>query len=153
MNHPVIFTAFENAERRYAIANAANANANPNDINENVKIYIIFKRVGIFYKESYYILTGTREEVAYKCIKAYQEVEQEKLEYPRADHIELLDTPMDSWCNESCIYKRMPCCRNNTIVKCATNWSHTEYTSNEELNYFTANIKPEYYTNFSVDYM
>lgn len=46
MDHPIITNAFENAERR----------------NES-KIYITFKRDGIFYKDTYLILQGNKYEV------------------------------------------------------------------------------------------
>jgi len=135
MDHPVISKAFEQ------------------NISGNGKIYLIFKREGLFYKDSYYILTGTREEVELKIKMAYEDVESEKRDYPLADNNELLDTPFDSWCNESCIYKRMPCCDNNTLVKCATNWTHTEHTSDDDLNAFVENIKPGYYAHYTVEYL
>jgi hypothetical protein len=140
MNHPIIVNAFARADTRARS-------------NEPAKIFLIFKRANIFYKDSYSILTGTKEEVETKIKQAYADVESEKRDYPRADNIDLLDTPFDSWCNESCIYKRMPCCDNNTVAKCMSHWTHTEHTCDEEINTFVANIKSGAYPNYTIDYM
>ena len=136
MEHPTIIKAFENAEKR----------------GETI-IYITFKREGIFYKDSYYNLIGTKEEVERKIKKMYLDVEEEKHEHERADGIEDLDTPFDSWCNETCIYKRMRTCDDKTRVKCASHWTSIEHTSREELLNYISKIKPGYYPQFTVDFM
>lgn len=136
MEHPVIIKAFSNAKLR----------------GDSV-IYITFKRKDIFYKDSYYILIGNKEEVEEKIKKMYLEVEKEKRLYNKADGIEDLDTPFDSWCNENCIYKRMRTCDNLSPVKCASHWTHNEHNSKEELHDYISKIKPGTYPNYSVDFM
>jgi hypothetical protein len=188
MNHPVIIGAFANQENQ--------ANNNDNE----TKIYLLFKRANIFYRDLYYILTGTKEEVKIKIKKAYQDVEDDKNEYSRSDDIDLLDTPFDTWCSGACLcdnvrserigserigserigserigsdWMRMNMqsehihmqsehihmqsehikCDNNTAIKCASNWTYAEYTSEEALNAYIKDIKPGYYANYSIYHM
>lgn len=136
MEHPIIIKAFENAKLR----------------GESI-VYLTFKRKDLFYKDSYYNLVGTKEEVEEKIKKMYLDVEKEKLDCPRADGIEDLDTPFDSWCNETCIYKRMRTCDINTRVKCVSYWTHVEHTSLKELNDYVNTITRGEYPQFTVDYM
>ena len=154
MEHPTIIKAFENAEKRKATDSILLSLLHaPIRTNAEPVIYITFKREGIFYKDSYYNLIGTKEEVCKKIKQMYLNVEEEKREHERADGIEDLDTPFDSWCNEQCIYKRMRICNDATKVKCSSHWTHVEHASREELEDYISKIKPGYYPNFSVDLM
>jgi len=133
MDHPTIKNAFENAKGR----------------NES-NIYISFKRSNIFYKDTYLILKGNKEKVAQAIANLYYDVNEERYSAPRADHIDLLDTPFDSWCSGECILER---CNDEQSVKCGSQWTHIEHETEEEQLEYIQNIKPGYYPTFSVDYI
>jgi hypothetical protein len=133
MNHPSIVNAFKNALER-----------------ESTKIYMSFKRENLFYKDSYYILIGNRTEVEEAITKLYKEVEEEKREFWRADHIDGLDTPFDTWCSGACICYNIQC---GADVKCGSHWTHDEHNSLEELNAYISNIHAGYYPTYTVEYM
>jgi len=117
MDHPTIIRAF----------NDANA-----FINGHAYVYLSFKRENMFYKDSYFIVKGTHEEVKQAIERMYKDVEDEKRDFPRADHIDMLDTPFD---NDS------------------LHWTHTIHNSEEELEEYIKNIKPGYYPRFTVEYI
>jgi len=136
MDHPTIILAFENA-------------ANKNEEN----IYITFKRNGIFYKDTYLILKGNKMKVEEAIEKLYYDVNEERYNSPRADHIDLLDTPFDSWCCGACICDDVQRCDDNQRIKCGSQWTHIEHDSEEEQEDYINNIKPGYYPNYTVEYM
>jgi hypothetical protein len=133
MNHPTIVTAFDNAATR----------------NES-KIYITFKRDGIFYKDTYLILQGNKQEVEEAIENLYYDVNEERYSGPRADHIDLLDTPFDTWCRGACILER---CNEEQLIKCGSQWTHFEHSSEKEQLEYVKNIKPGYYPTYTVDYI
>lgn len=135
MNHPIIVNAFQHASER-----------------NSDTIYLIFKRQGIMFKDTYLVLCGNKQTVELAILKNYADVEEEKLNYPRADHIELLDTPFDNWCGRACISDSIQC-SNKTAIKCSSNWQHMEYTSEEEMHKYIKHIKPGYYANYTIEYL
>jgi hypothetical protein len=136
MEHPTIVTAFKNATER-----------------GSAEIYLVFKRDNAFYKDTYYILLGNKEQVEQSIINAYKEVAEEKREYPRADHNNILDTPFDTWCCGACICNNLQRCKDDQDIKCGSQWTHIEHASVEELNNYISTIRPEYYSRFTVEYM
>ena len=139
MDHPIIVNAFKKAYER-----------NNEKINE--KIYLSFYRPNIFYKDTYCILKGTYEDINIAIANWYKKIIEEKREYPRADHIELLDTPFDTWCGGICELTGKKC-SNETIIKCNSQWTHVEHNSEEELDEYIKNIKPGYYPNYDIEYI
>jgi hypothetical protein len=137
MEHPTIKTAFENADKRKR---------------KNKIIYVTFLRLGIFYKDTCYILIGTREEVEIAVQKEYKEVEEEKRDFPRAEHISLLDTPFDSFCNRSCISSASQC-KDTTKNKCGSMWIHKEHDTKEDLQQYTDSLPYGQYGLLSFHYM
>ena len=151
MDHPFIVNAFANAKQRTAEGQAP-------------IVYLSFKRSGIFYKDTYCILTGTWAEVVVAIENAYTEVNKAKQEehFCRGDHNNLLDTPFDTWCSGKC--KRFSCddqtqcdgqtqCDDQTHIKCGSNWLCTEHDSKTELEEYLNNIKLGYYPSYSIEYM
>ena len=127
---------------------------------ERDTIYVSFKRENMYYKDSYYILVGDKEKVSLAIKKMYKDVEEEKRDFPRADHNDSLDTPFDTWCDRSCVATccgSTGCvargCTTDTIIKCASQWTHLIHNSEEELNNYILNIKAGYYPNFTVEHM
>ena len=133
MNHPTIVTAFENAATR-----------------ENDKIYITFIRCGIFYTDTYWILKGTKEEVEPAIHKTYKMVEEERRNCPQGYDIKMVDTPFDTWCDGSCLCYNVRC---DSLLKCASGWSHIEHETEEELQEFIKNVTQGCYQNVRIEYM
>jgi hypothetical protein len=127
MDHPTIMNAFLLAR-------------------ESNRIYVTFKRENMFYKDSYYILVGDKEQVSLAIQKMYKDVEEEIRDFPRADHNNLLDTPFDTWCNRGC-------CTEDTIIKCSSQWTHLIHNSQEDMDNYILNIKPGYYPRVTVEHM
>lgn len=136
MDHPTIITAFANAATR----------------NEE-NIYITFKRKDLFYKDTYLILKGNKEEVEVSIENAYYDVNEERYSAPRADYNDLLDTPFDTWCCGACLCDNIRRCNNNQRVKCGSQWTHIEHETEASQNEYINNIKPGYYPSFTVEYM
>jgi hypothetical protein len=136
-------TAFKNAEER-------------NQINP-VKIYMCFKRSDIYYKDTYYILTGMKEEVEMYIRDLYQEIEKfNKNEDIHEDFYGMSDTPFDTFCNEWCLRNNEDNpCSINELDKCASHWISKEYNTQEELNNFINNIPYiySYYNYYHIIYM
>jgi hypothetical protein len=142
MDHPTIVNAFANAKKRM-----------PN----NPMIYMSFKRTGIFYKDTYCILTGTWDDVDDAIQKNYKEISEEKEEdyFDRGDHNNLLDTPFDTWCCGECTFLNCddkPVCDEKTNVKCGSHWVSTEYKSKGDLQQFIDGINRGY-NDYSIEYM
>ena len=133
MNHPTIITAFKNAATR-----------------NKSKIYITFKRDEIFYKDTYLILQGNKQDVEKAIENLYYDVNEERYSGPRADHSELLDTPFDTWCCGACILER---CNGEQRIKCGSQWTHIEHETEEEQMEYVKNIKPGCYPTYTVEYM
>jgi hypothetical protein len=145
MEHPSIITAFANAKQRTAAG-------------QEPSIYISFKRLNIFYKDTYCILTGTWAEVCVAVEHAYMKVNEEKQEeyFVRGDHNNLLDTPFDTWCSGEC--KLFSCqdklkCDDTTLVKCGSNWLTTEHDSKAALDTYIQQITPGHFQNYCIEYM
>ena len=68
----IVETAFTNAVKR-------NESNTFDSDHSKIKIYMCFKRLDIGYKNTYYILTGTKEEVSVQIDNLYEEVEKEKV--------------------------------------------------------------------------
>jgi len=136
MEHPIIVTAFENAVKR-----------------NDDKIYITFKRIDIFYKDTYCVLSGNKEYVKTAIENAYYDVNEERYSAPRADHVHLLDTPFDSWCCGACICDNIQRCTDEQLIKCGSHWTHIEHAAAEEQAEYIRNITPGYYPQFSIEIM
>ena len=136
MDHPTIINAFVNSSRR----------------NES-KIYITFKRDGIFYKDTYLILQGNKEEVEEAISNLYYDVNEERYGAPRADHNDLLDTPFDSWCCGACICNNIQRCNGEQKIKCGSQWTHFVHETEEDQLEYVKNIKPGYYPTYTVEYI
>ncbi len=67
-------------------------------------LYMRFTRPGIFYKNTHYIFSGTKAELKKAFERLKHEVEDIKKEYGfgRGDHDNLLDIPLDTFCNNHC---------------------------------------------------
>ena len=136
MDHPTIVAAFKHAEER-----------------NTDKIFLTFKRDSIFYKDSYLILKGDKEYIKQAIENAYYDVNEERYSSPRADHIELLDTPFDTWCCGACICNNIQRCTGEQRIKCGSLWTHIEHATEEEQIKYINNINPGYYPIFTVEYM
>jgi hypothetical protein len=135
MDHPSIINALKNAKER-----CLNKNDDP-------VIYLSFKRPAIFYTDTYYILVGTASQVWVAIDKLYEDVSRERREFPRADYINLLDTPFDTWCG---------CgnCAETTVLKCSSHWTYEEHASPAELTTYLKNIPfNEYSPSYTVEYL
>ena len=136
MDHPTIIAAFNHAEER-----------------NMDKIFLTFKRDSIFYKDSYLILNGNKEYVKQAIENAYYDVNEERYSASRSDHIELLDTPFDTWCCGACICNNIQRCTGDQRIKCGSQWTHIEHETEEEQVEYINNIKQGYYPIFTVEYM
>lgn len=136
MDHPTILSAFANAAAR-----------------QEDKIYLIFKRNDLFYKDTYLVIKGTKQEVEKAIANAYFDVNEERYTAPRADHIDLLDTPFDSWCCGACICDNIQRCTGDQRIKCGSQWKHIEHGSEKEQQEYINTIKPGTYPTYTVAYM
>jgi hypothetical protein len=136
MDHPSIVTAFKNAKER-----------------NMDKIFLTFKRESILYKDSYLILKGNKDYVRQAIENEYYNVNEERYSGIRSDHINLLDTPFDTWCCGACICDNIQRCADGQRLKCGSQWTHIEHASEEEQMEFINNITPGYYPIFTVEYM
>ena len=151
MEHPVIVNAFANAQQ---------SDQTSNSDSKEPSIYMSFHRPNIFYKDTYWILTGTRKEVAGKIQNAYADLNAERQEpyFERGDQNNLVDTPFDTWCSGIC--NHIQCddhtvvkCDDHTVVKCGSHWIATEHQSKEELDAYVCNIQLGYFPRYSIEYM
>lgn len=148
MDHPIIVNAFANAKQR----------ASTEEEQEPI-IYMSFKRTGVFYKDTYCILTGTWSQVDTAIQNAYRAINAEKEEedFERGDHNTLLDTPFETWCCGEC--KFLNCddktvCDERTKVKCGSHWVPTEHKSIDDLKAYIDSIhRCESYRNYCIEYI
>ena len=112
----------------------------------SISIYMCFKRPDIGYKNTYYILTGTREEVTIQINNLYKEVEkQKKTSHPMADDYNFIETPFESYCNNTCInIHDEPLCEPFEESKCCSHWVSTEFNSFDELEKYMCLIPYSY---------
>jgi len=62
------------------------------------KAYFVFLRKHVYYQDTYYMFAGTQK--AFKKSIAFLKQEAEEIKRnSRADENELMDTPVDTWCN------------------------------------------------------
>jgi hypothetical protein len=127
---------------------------------DNCIIYMSFVRLNIFYKNTYYILYGNKEYVETSIKELYKETEQDRIEDYRADNIQLLDTPFDTFCSGICNtgicnMKKYNICNTNDKNKCSSHWISMEYKTKKELDDFIQNIPyiKSYYNNYEVLYI
>lgn len=133
MDHTSIKRAFENAkdthERRVT------------ETTDSLIIYLIFQRLTLCYKDIYYILTGNKEHVAKAIEKCYEKTEQNKKEDWNSDEIKALETPFDTHCVGHCkTIGIKECSHHDTKDKCASNWFHHEFKSQNEIDEFIKTI-------------
>ena len=123
----------------------------------SIVIYMCFKRIDIGYKNTYYILTGTREEVYIQINNLYAEVKKEKeISHPMADDYNFIETPFESYCNNTCInIHNEPLCEPFEESKCCSHWVSTEFNSHDELNKYIDLIPYtySYYKKYHIVYM
>lgn len=98
--------------------------------------HVVYKREGIFYKDTYLFYSGTELELYDALCSMSNNLERNG----RGDHDELADTPLDYFClngNE---------CRNDERhPNCQSNWTQFNFDSKIEMEDFLANVKPGYY--------
>lgn len=120
-----------------AFTNAVKHNGTNTSVSDHskIKIYMCFKRLDIGYKNTYYILTGTREEVSIQINNLYEEVEKEKKNsHIMTDDYNFIETPFESYCNNTCInIHDEPLCEINEKDKCCSHWITSEFNSFDEL--------------------
>ena len=165
MDHPIIVNAFANAKTRVSSEKEEEAPI----------IYMSFKRTGVFYKDTYWILTGTWNQVDTAIQKAYKAISGEKQDehFERGDHNTLLDTPFDTWCCGECKFlncddktvcglktvcececEEKTACDEKTKVKCGSHWVPTEHNSMDDLKAYIDSIhRRESYRNYCIEYM
>jgi len=141
MEHTIIKTAFENAKA-----------FQKGEKDTLPIIYMSFQRRGLFYKDTYYILSGNEADVKIKIDKCYEETKCDREEDWRADGIELLDTPFDTFCSGSCQINK---CDENQKDKCGSHWIATEFNTKKELDDYIISIPTikSYYGHLDVIYM
>ena len=130
--------AFINAKKEQKV--------NTTDKSQTTKIYMCFKRLDVCYKNTYYILTGTREEVEVyiHMEKLHKKVEKEST-HPMADDYHFIETPFDSYCNNTCInIHNEPLCEPFEESKCCSHWVSTEFNSFDELEKYMCLIPYSY---------
>jgi len=140
--------AFVNAEKEQQI--------NTNDISQT-KIHMCFKRNDIGYKNTYYILTGTRQEIEtyINMEKLHKKLEKES-SHCMTDDYKFIETPFETYCNYSCIYLHDdPLCENSEEDKCCSNWVSSEFNNYVELEKYIKIIPHDYsyYNKYHIIYM
>ena len=94
----------------------------PND--EETIAYFAFKRINIFYKDTYYLFSGT-EKILYKTMELLRTY---------VDPDEPLDsTPIDTFCSGTCVINSDTCPDKNGNYCCCM-WNHITFNSQEEFN-------------------
>lgn len=129
MHHNSIKRAFENAKL--------------SQMSDNPIIYMIFQRLSICYKDIYYILIGNKGQVAKAIEKCYEKTEQNKKEDWDSDEILALDTPFDTYCIGHCKTIGVKICNYQDKTqkdKCASNWIHHEFKSQNEIDEYIKTI-------------
>ena len=94
--------------------------------------HMLFTRPNMFYKNTHYIFSGTKTDLQRVFEKQRAIIADTKKEdyFGRADHDDLLDMPLDTFCNSMCD------CSNRTAPEANYNCSHWNlhaYDSEEEL--------------------
>jgi hypothetical protein len=71
---------------------------------ENGYLYMRFTRPGIFYKNTHYIFNGTKRRLEKALNQLRKEAEEYRIENKdsRADHDQLMDSPLDTFCTATC---------------------------------------------------
>ena len=96
-------------------------------IEPEYKAYFIFLRKDIYYKDTYYMFSGTQSAFK-KSITALK-----KEAHARSREDELLDTPVDTWCNIEHLPDD-PCCPDANGHRCSSHWINYMSGSKEEYN-------------------
>lgn len=115
-------------------------------------MHMCFTRPGIFYKNTHYLFSGTKSELQVAFTKLQTDIEEEKKEpyFGRGDHDDLLDMPLDTFCNNLCH------CHNDidktSNYKCSQ-WELMNFHNQEELDNHIKAIatKKIYYNSFPTE--
>lgn len=115
------------------------------DVKPNV--FMIFTRPAIFYQNTHYIFIGTKEELRILFQHQRDEIDAIKKdnEFGRGDHDDLMDMPLDTFCNNLCECSRRT--EPNDNYNCS-HWNLYSYESEEELNKHVREIEGEARTGF-----
>lgn len=139
MEHNNIKRAFENAKGTCKANSTCEANSTENS--DSVIIYMIFQRLPLCYNDIYYLLIGNKEQVAKAIEKCYEQTEQNKKEDWDSDEIKALETPFDTHCAGICIMRGIKKCNHHDKkYKCASNWFHHEFKSQNEMQEYIKTI-------------
>jgi hypothetical protein len=94
--------------------------------NEEPIAYLAFKRVNIYYKDTYYIFMGTEKKLHTSMHALKQCVDPNDM---------LDDTPFDTFCSGCCIINSESCPNKNGDY-CECHWEHITFDSQEEFNIY-----------------
>ena len=94
-------------------------------------VYMRFTRKGIFYKNTHYFFAGTKHNLENFISKERECIETAKKEigFGRGDHDNLLDTPLDTFCDKYCDCEEYPLMED---YKCS-HWELYSYETKEQL--------------------
>lgn len=144
MEHTIIQKAFENARR--------------NQTTNNPVIYMAFQRITIYWRDTYYILSGNVAEVTLAVQKCHEETNKNIVDDWYTEMKNLIDTPFDTYCGgghqdeiekekeeeekgqNSNKQKKSNKCTEETKDKCCSQWFSNEFMSEEALQEFIKTI-------------
>ena len=143
MEHTIIQKAFENAKR--------------NQKTDQPIIYMAFQRITIYWRDTYYILSGNVAEVTLAVQKCDEETEKNIVDDWYTEMKNLIDTPFDTYCGgghqdeieeeeeeeeQQHINKQKNNnkCTKETKDKCCSQWFSNEFISEETLQEFINTI-------------
>ena len=106
-------------------------------------VFMCFTRLNIFYKNTHYIFTGTKSQLQEAFDKMRQEVDETYKEpyYGRGDHDNLLDTPLDTFCE---FKQKCDCCNDADIPNknySNSHWYLYSFKTYEKLNEYIQGFK------------
>lgn len=111
------------------------------------KVFMKFTRPAIFYQNTHYIFIGTKEELAhhFQCQRNEIDAIKKEIGFGRGDHDDLMDMPLDTFCNNlcDCIRRTEPDANYN-----CSHWNLYSYESDEELNKHVKEIERDVRTGF-----
>ena len=95
-------------------------------------VHLRFTRPSIFYKNTHYIFSGTKTELqrAFQNMRDNIDATKKEDNFGRADHDDLLDMPLDVFCNSLCECQSRTASEDN--YNCS-HWSLHSYDSKENL--------------------
>ena len=97
-------------------------------------VHMCFTRLGIFFKNTYYVFSGTKADLHHAFDLLRQDIDQTKQEedFGRGDHDEMLDMPLDIFCRNDCGCHTDETVGSKENYKCS-HWSFKTFNDREEL--------------------